>query len=106
MADSCQVIVQPLALDDMTQIVTYVAKELDSPEAAQKLASRFVEGIESLSKLPARCPLYQPPRPLRHEYRRLAVGNYLVFFWVSEEEEMVTVVRVIYGYRNLPKMIE
>lgn len=92
-----RVVIQPAALSDMTGIVTYVAADLKNPSAANRLADRFDEGIRSLSTFPTRCPLYLPPRPLEREYRKLAVGNYLIFFSVSEEEEEVTVARVLYG---------
>lgn len=95
-----------MALRDMTQIVTYVAKSLESPLAADRLAERLVSAIESLSRLPTRCPPYVPPRPLEHEYRKHTVGSYLVFFYVSEEEELVTVARVLYGRRALEDLLE
>ena len=41
-----------------------------------------------------------PIRPLKHEYRKLRVRNYLVFYWVDEERKLVTVARMIYARRN------
>ena len=98
--------VQPLALRDMEEIVSYVAGELKNPPAAQRLAEALVAGMESLAHLPSRCPTHVPMRPLRHEYRKLGVGNYLVFFRVSEKEEVVTVARVLYGRSSLDSRLE
>lgn len=105
MAITYRVEVQPLALRDMNDVVTYIASELKSPAAADHLADKLVEGIESLATLPSRCPLHQTLRPLRHEYRQLRVDNYLVLFTVSEEKETVTVARVLYARRDLDKQL-
>ena len=93
--------VQPQALRDMTEIVTYIADDLKNPGAAERLAERLVHAIESLTRLPSRCPLYLPSRPLRREYRRLRVESYLVLFTMSEKDEVVTVARVLYAKREL-----
>ena len=101
-----RVIVQPAALHDMEDIVGYVAGELKNPSAAQKLAQDLTKGIASLGHLPTRCPAHAPIRPLKHEYRKLRVDNYLAFFWVSEEDETVTVVRVLYARRDFDRRLE
>lgn len=106
MAIDYRVEVQPLALRDMSEAATYVASELKNPDAAGRLAESLVQGIESLASLPTRCPLHRASRPLRHEYRRLKVGSYLIFFSISEEEELVTVARVLYARRNLDKHLD
>ncbi len=98
--------VQPLALRDMEEIVSYVAGELKNPPAAQRLAEELVTGMKSLAHLPSRCPMHVPIRPLKHEYRKLGVGNYLVFFRVSEKKEVVTVARVLYGRRSLDSLLD
>lgn len=106
MAIEYEVVVQPLALRDMTEAVTYIASELKNPIAAERLAERLTEGIESLTQYPTRCPIHRTLRSLRKEYRKLRVDSYLVFFSVSEQEETVTVARVLYAKRDLEKHLE
>ena len=106
MAISYEVVVQPLALQDMTEAVTYIAGELKNPIAADRLAERLVRGIESLAAIPTRCPLHHTQRPLRYEYRQLRVDNYLLLFTVSEEDETVTVARVLYARRDVDTHLE
>lgn len=98
--------VQPAALRDMTNIVDYVSDELGNPAAASRLADQFVACIESLRSLPTRGALYAPPRPLMREYRWTRTGNYLVFFTVDEERELVTVARVMYARRDFARGLE
>ncbi|MBR1830444.1 MAG: type II toxin-antitoxin system RelE/ParE family toxin [Atopobiaceae bacterium] len=106
MAITYKVVVQPIALRDMTDAVTYIADELKSPSAAERLSEKLVQGIESLAKLPTRCPTHRVSRPLKREYRQLRVDNYLVLFTVSEENETVTVAHVLYARRSLDKHLE
>lgn len=45
-------------------------------------------------------------RPLKNEYRRRPVGNYILFYSVSKEAGLVTVARVIYARREYAKMLK
>lgn len=105
MAIHYKVEVQPAALRDMTEAVTYIARELKNHSTATRLSERLASGIESLSKLPSRCPLHVPARPLGREYRKLRVDNYLIFFSVSEVHETVTVARVLYAQKDLDRWL-
>lgn len=40
------------------------------------------------------------------EYRKLTVGNYLMLYWVEEDQKLVTVARVMYGKRDWPMQLE
>ena len=51
-------------------------------------------------------PAYAPLRPLKHEYRKLLVENYMMLYWVSETEKRVTIARVVYARRNYAKLLE
>lgn len=72
----------------------------------KRRAAPPVQGIESLSKLPSRCPPHRTAPPLRHEYRQLLVGSHLVFFTDSEQDELATVARVLHAGLNLGKQLE
>lgn len=90
----------PAAYNDMIEIIRYVSSDLGNSAAANKLGVEFVTAIDSLQDFPYRYSVYFPLKPLKHEYRRLPVGNYIVFYWVDEAEKLVVVARVIYGRRN------
>ena len=51
-------------------------------------------------------PAYAPLRPLKHEYRKLLVENYMMLYWVSETEKRVTIARVVYARRDYTKLLE
>ena len=96
----------PLAVQDMVEIVLYIAQELSNPAAAERIAERLAEAGESLRDFPYAQPDYAPLRPLKHEYRKLLVENYMMFYWVTETEKRVTIARVVYARRNYAKLLE
>nr|WP_276310814.1 type II toxin-antitoxin system RelE/ParE family toxin [Bifidobacterium sp. SO4] len=95
----------PKAVGDMSSAVAYIAGELQSPHAAERLMVGLNAAIEGLADFPYSHPSYIPIRPLRHEYRRVMVGNYGIFYWVDEPAKTVTVSRVIYARRNLSQQL-
>ena len=96
----------PLARQDMVEIVLYIARELRNPAAAERIAVRLTEAGESLREFPYAQPAYAPLRPLKHEYRKLLVENYMMLYWVTESEKRVTIARVVYARRNYAKLLE
>jgi plasmid stabilization system protein ParE len=92
----------PLARDDLAEIYHYIA--LDNPEAALKTTDNIMEKIESLAIFPERCALVQDGFLAKQGYRKLSVGNYLVFFKIFQNT--VIVYRVLHGKRNYPKLLE
>ncbi len=90
----------------MVEIVVYIARNLNNPTAAEHIADQLAETGESLRDFPYVQPAYTPLRPLKHEYRKLFVENYMMLYWVSETEKRVTIARVVYARRNYTKLLE
>jgi plasmid stabilization system protein ParE len=51
-------------------------------------------------------PAYYPIRELGHDYRKLLVDNYIMFYWVDETRHCVTVARVIYAKSDYSKRLK
>ena len=96
----------PLSMPDTVEIVVYIPQELNNPAAAESIAERLAEAGESLRDFPYAQPAYTPLRPLKHEYRKLLVENYMMLYWVTETEKRVTIARVVYARRNYAKLLE
>lgn len=96
----------PVARRDMIEIVRYISKNLNNPMAADQLAIELVEAGDRIPKFPYANPSYIPIRPLKHEYRKLLVQNYLMFYWVDEAAKLVTVARVVYAKRDYERLLE
>lgn len=90
----------PSALDDLLEAVRYIGAELANPIAATRFAEKVAAAGERLQEFPYAHPVYIPIRPMEHEYRKMLVQNHFVFYRVSEEKKLVTVVRVVYAKRE------
>jgi len=85
---------------DLLEIADYIAHELKEPAAAQHLMAKLAEAILELEQLPFRYALVSDERLAYQGIRKLVVDNYLVFYIVSENNKLVTIVRVVYGKRE------
>jgi len=94
----------PLAKHDLSEIVTYIAVDLHAPQAALKLLKNIEEHIENLAEFPYAYPLHYSRAPLRDEFRKMPVENYLVFYVV--DGLTVEVRRVLYAGRNVEQLID
>ncbi len=96
----------PVARQDMIEIVRYISQELQNPTAADKLAMELIEAGDGIPRFPYANPAYIPIRLLKHEYRKLLVRNYVMFYWVDEGKRLVTVARVVYARREYERLLE
>ena len=96
----------PSARQDMIEIMRYISLQLKNPSAAHRLANKLIEAGESILGFPYSNPAYVPIRPLKREYRKLLVQNYLMLYRVDEEKKLVTIVRVIYAKRDYDLLMD
>lgn len=96
----------PVARRDMIEIVRYISQELQNPIAADQLAMELIEAGDGIPKFPYANPAFIPIRPLKHEYRKLLVQNYFMFYWVDEVKKLVTVARIVYAKRDYERLLE
>ena len=100
MENNYEVKVTRQAMEQMREIVHYISKELLAPEAADKLLDKMQDAIISLSDMPKRYALIEE-KPWRHEgVRKIVVKNFLIYYWVDEENLKVQVTAVIYNKRD------
>ena len=91
-----EVRLSPLAIDDVREIVVYIAE--DNPTAAKDVGNAIYSRIEELSNLPKMGALLSSRIPVRTDYRYLVCGKYLVFYRI--EGQFVSVYRVLNGMRD------
>ena len=95
----------PVAKQDITSIVTYIAEKLDAPKAAIELLDDIEKTVEKLRDFPYMYKVYQSVGPLEHEYRVISIKNYLIFYVVLEQAKIVEIHRVIYAKMDVSKII-
>ena len=79
----------PAARQDMMDIVRYISRELCNPTAAERLAMELIQAGDSILGFPYANPAYTPIRPLKHEYRKRLVQNYIMFYAKRELERLL-----------------
>ena len=84
---------------DIRAIYEYIALTLMSPENANAQLSRLEDRINKLDNLPKRFPKY------KNKIRFMPVDNYLVFYTVDDVSKNVSILRVMYGKRNIEKTL-
>jgi len=93
------------AAKDVSDIITYIRKTLSNPQAAE----RFYQAVEKrrgkIQKHPYIYPLSRDERLRAEGYRTAVIGNYLMFYLVDDDNEIVYISRVIYGKQNLAEII-
>lgn len=100
MAITYEVKVTRQALEQMQEITHYIAHELYAPDAAYNLLDEMENIINSLADMPGRMSLVDE-EPWRTEgVRKALVKNFIIYFWVDDENVKVQVIAVIYEKRD------
>ena len=89
-----KVILSPLALEDLGQIVRYVASH--DPQAAEHLDTSLLDHAETLRDLPHRGGSVRS----RPGVRKLPLWPYLIFYRVNEQSRSVEILRFWHGARD------
>ena len=89
------------ANSDLREIFEYIAFELRSPQDAAGQLDRLERNILSLERLPERFHTYQKEPWHSRGLRVMPVDNYLVFYVTNRNTATVTIVRIMYGGRDI-----
>lgn len=88
------------ALEQMKEIVHYISNDLMAPSAADNLLGKMRAEIMRLSNFPKKYALIDE-EPWRTEgIRKIVVKNFLIYYWVDDENSRVQVTAVIYSRRD------
>jgi len=94
----------PLALDDLKDIVRYIAHTLESPQVAEKFLSKLDREVLKIADNPFRCRLYTSLETLKYDYRVLHIDNYSLFYVV--ENKKIEIHRIIYSRRDIERVLK
>ena len=93
------------ARQDLRDIYEYIAYELLVPETAARQAERIMKAARSLEQIPMRYRLYEGEPWHSQGLRVLPVDNYLVFYLPDETSATVSILRIMYGGRDIEKQL-
>ena len=98
-----EVVLSAQAEMDLRGIYEYIAFTLLAPENAIGQLKRMEEAIFSLEQYPLRYKAYEKEPWHSRGLRVLPIDNYVVLYIPNEETKVVTVIRVMYGGRDIRK---
>ena len=101
-----QVMLTPQAQSDLREIFKYIAVDLQSVQNATGQLDRLEKAIASLDQMPERYRVYDKPKWRERNLRIMPVDNYLVFYIPDHSSETVTVIRVMYGGRDIDRQLK
>ena len=93
----------PLFYEDLNSIIDYILLDLKNEMAAKALVHDVETAIKKRLDSPLRTAIYPSMYRRKYEYRRILVGNYLIFYVIIEHTMVVR--RLLYGRRDLDKIL-
>ena len=107
-----EIIITPVAENDLQEIFRYIATELLELQTAISLCDRIEQEILKLDTMSDRHPPYKKEPWFSRGLRFFPVGNFLVFY-ITRESDYITresdctvhVLRVMYGGRNVEEQL-
>lgn len=85
--------------DDAKEIVTYLAQFY--ADTARNFKRKLVERVNSLKDMPLSCQIYEDDQ----FFRRMVLGDYLLFYDVNEERKLVTIHRIFHHTRDIARLL-
>lgn len=103
MARSFKLFYSPLFYADLDKVIDYILYELKNESAAMVLIDEVEAAIKQRLANPLQVAIYPSLSEREHPYRRIIVGNYLIFYVVIGDT--VAVRRMLYGRRDLDRIL-
>lgn len=93
----------PLFYKDLDEITDYLLLELKNKPAARTLVTDVDAAIKKRLRNPLGTTPYRTIGSRPHPYRRILVGNYLIFYVVIDK--VMVIRRMVYGRRDLDRIL-
>lgn len=94
------------AEEDLGKIFEYLAYKVMAGENAVRQLNRIQTAIESLDEMPLRNRVYDKELWKTRNLRIMPVDNYLVFYLTETEVLKVTILRIMYGGRDITNIFK
>jgi addiction module RelE/StbE family toxin len=88
-----------LAKEDKKEIKTYLSKFYEGTP------NRFIALLKMQIANLKENPYIYPEYPENPDYRRMSVGNYIVFYKINETEKQIDIYRILRASWDLPKYL-
>ena len=92
------------AESDLDGIVSYIAVELSTPQAASDFVDKLKDNIDETRAFP------ESGSPVDNEFlqvenlRKKLIGNYIMYYLPDMREKTIYIVRIVYGKQNMDEI--
>ncbi len=93
----------PLFAEDLLEITTYIASNLQNPDAANRLVDEIEEAIDKRLENPLIFAPFNSKKPRVNPYYRIFVKNYTIFYVVIDD--VMEVRRILYSKRDFSSIL-
>lgn len=93
------------AEQDLISIYDYIATTLCAVDTAKNLVRQIMNEIASLDEMPNRYAKYDKEPWVSRGLRFFSVKNYVIFYLPNEESKTVSIIRIMYGGRDIEKQL-
>lgn len=94
------------ARDDLKRIHEYIAFELLSPRNAAGITKGILAASKGLTTFLRQHPVYHEEPWKGLQVRFLTYKKYVIFYKVNDEQQTVTVFRIMYGGRDIAHQLD
>lgn len=90
---------------DLDNILSYMAAQLSNPQAAAAFLEKLQDAISEACSFP------ESGSPVDNEFlpcktiRKKRIGNYILYYFPDEKAEIIYILRILYGHRNLDEIL-
>lgn len=90
---------------DLDNILSYMAAQLSNPQAAAAFLEKLQDAISEACSFP------ESGSPVDNEFlpcktiRKKRIGNYILYYFPDEKAEIIYILRILYGRRNLDEIL-
>ena len=106
MSESYSVIYSQPAKDDLMEIYTYIAFNLQMPDIAEGQVNRIRQAVRSLNFMPSRYVNVEWEPWKSMGMHQVPVDNFVVYYLVNDEEHTVSIIRIFYSGQDIEGIIK
>ena len=94
------------AESDLDGIVSYITVDLANPQAASDFVDKLQDTIEEARAFPESGSLVDNEFLQIENVRKKLVGNYIMYYLLDVGENIMYILRIVYGKRNLDEILK
>ena len=94
------------AEQDLDESLRYISVDLVNPTAAQNLGRKVFEKIDMARTFPESGATVENEFLTDKTVRKLSVDNYVIYYKAHYEEKIISIIRIVYGKRNLDEILK